>query len=174
MLPFTGVIAALVRRVLPDRVTAAAHAEPLYLDEVYLATPTLAVDRLRMEIGHLGELAGALVRAAAHRPDPRELGTRLVHEAEGVAALYEAGENGGIRRTELGGTQDLSRPVTYFSGGGGLVSTAGDYARFAQMLLAGGTLDGQRLLGRKTVELMMMNHVPAELLPFEIGGIPNP
>jgi CubicO group peptidase (beta-lactamase class C family) len=41
------------------------------------------------------------------------------------------------------------------SGGGGLFSTAGDYARFAQMLLNGGSLEGHRILGRKTVELMM-------------------
>jgi CubicO group peptidase (beta-lactamase class C family) len=47
----------------------------------------------------------------------------------------------------------------YPSGAGGLYSTASDYARFAQMLLDGGTLDGQRVLGRKTVELMLRNHL---------------
>jgi CubicO group peptidase (beta-lactamase class C family) len=47
----------------------------------------------------------------------------------------------------------------YFSGAGGLYSTAGDYARFAQMLLDGGQLDGVSILGRKTVELMMQNHL---------------
>jgi len=45
------------------------------------------------------------------------------------------------------------------SGGGGLVSTAGDYARFLQMLLNNGTLDGARLLGRKTIELMTADHL---------------
>ena len=45
------------------------------------------------------------------------------------------------------------------SGGGGLFSTAGDYARFAQMLANGGTLEGHRILGRKTVELMTANHL---------------
>jgi CubicO group peptidase (beta-lactamase class C family) len=45
------------------------------------------------------------------------------------------------------------------SGGGGLQSTIGDYARFAQMLLNGGQLDGVRIVGRKTVELMMQNHL---------------
>jgi CubicO group peptidase (beta-lactamase class C family) len=48
----------------------------------------------------------------------------------------------------------------YFGGGGGLVSTAEDYARFAQMLLNGGELDGKRLLGRWTVDLMRSVHVP--------------
>jgi len=47
-----------------------------------------------------------------------------------------------------------------FSGGGGLVSTAGDYLRFSQMLLNKGELEGARILGRKTVELMTSNHLP--------------
>jgi len=45
------------------------------------------------------------------------------------------------------------------SGGGGLVSTTMDYARFCQMLLDGGTLDGTRLIGRKTLELMASDHL---------------
>ncbi len=45
------------------------------------------------------------------------------------------------------------------SGGGGLFSTAGDYVRFAQMLLNGGELDGKRLLSPKSVELMRQNHI---------------
>lgn len=49
--------------------------------------------------------------------------------------------------------------TNYPSGAGGLYSTAGDYARFAQMLLGGGTLDGASILGRKTVELMLRNHL---------------
>ncbi len=47
----------------------------------------------------------------------------------------------------------------WFSGGGGLTSTARDYLRFAQMLLNGGALDDARLLSRKTVELMTRNHI---------------
>jgi CubicO group peptidase (beta-lactamase class C family) len=47
----------------------------------------------------------------------------------------------------------------YPSGAGGLYSTAADYLRFCQMLLNAGELDGVRILGRKTVELMMMNHL---------------
>jgi CubicO group peptidase (beta-lactamase class C family) len=52
----------------------------------------------------------------------------------------------------------LERPVME-SGGGGLVSTTMDYARFCQMLLNGGTLDGTPILGRKTLELMASNHL---------------
>ena len=49
------------------------------------------------------------------------------------------------------------------SGGGGLISTAGDYLRFAQMLLGGGAFGGVRLLGRKTVELMTSNHLRGDM-----------
>jgi CubicO group peptidase (beta-lactamase class C family) len=57
---------------------------------------------------------------------------------------------------------------SFLSGGGGLVSTTPDYLRFCQMLLAGGELDGVRILGRKTVELMSANHLPggADLRSF--------
>ena len=47
----------------------------------------------------------------------------------------------------------------WYSGGGGLVSTTGDYLRFCRMLLNGGELDGQRILSRKTIELMTRDHV---------------
>ena len=54
-------------------------------------------------------------------------------------------------------------------GGSGLTMTLRDYARFSQMLLNGGELDGKRLLGRKTVELMTANHLP-EGMPFLFPG----
>jgi CubicO group peptidase (beta-lactamase class C family) len=50
-----------------------------------------------------------------------------------------------------------------------MVSTLSDYARFVQMLLNGGTLEGARLLSPKTVELMTANHLPYALLPFDAG-----
>jgi CubicO group peptidase (beta-lactamase class C family) len=52
----------------------------------------------------------------------------------------------------------LERPVME-SGGGGLVSTTMDYARFCQMLLSGGALDGVRIIGRKTLQLMASDHL---------------
>ena len=57
-------------------------------------------------------------------------------------------------------------PKTYFEaggGGGGVLSTVADYARFAQMLLNGGELDGERILGRKTVQLMTGSHTSEDL-----------
>jgi CubicO group peptidase (beta-lactamase class C family) len=57
---------------------------------------------------------------------------------------------------QLINVQDVPK---FESGGGGLVSTAGDYARFLQMLLNGGRLDGVRFLSRKTLELMTADHL---------------
>jgi CubicO group peptidase (beta-lactamase class C family) len=51
-------------------------------------------------------------------------------------------------------------PPVFLGGGGGLVSTAHDYLRFCRMLLAGGELEGQRILSRKTLGLMTANHLP--------------
>jgi CubicO group peptidase (beta-lactamase class C family) len=49
---------------------------------------------------------------------------------------------------------------TFISGGGGLVSTSADFHRFCRMLLGGGELDGARIVGRKTIELMTRNYLP--------------
>jgi CubicO group peptidase (beta-lactamase class C family) len=57
-------------------------------------------------------------------------------------------------------TSTYLEPPTFLSGGGGLVSTAQDYLQFAQMLANRGQLDGRRILGRKTVELLASNHLP--------------
>ena len=56
----------------------------------------------------------------------------------------------------------LEKPVME-SGGGGLVSTTMDYARFCQMLLNGGSLDGTRIIGRKTLELMASDHLAPDV-----------
>ena len=55
------------------------------------------------------------------------------------------------------------------SGGGGMVSTAEDYYRFAQMLGNGGELDGKRIVAPSSVKLMGSNHVPPELLTGKFG-----
>jgi CubicO group peptidase (beta-lactamase class C family) len=54
---------------------------------------------------------------------------------------------------------DITHAPKMFAGGHGLVSTAADYARFCQMMLDGGVLDGARLLSRKTVEFMTADHL---------------
>lgn len=69
-------------------------------------------------------------------------------------------------------SEKVTGPRTYFEAGGGaggVLSTAADYARFAQMLLNGGELDGVRILGRKTVELMTSSHT-GDMLLLPIPG----
>ena len=61
---------------------------------------------------------------------------------------------------DRGAESAWSRSPRQLSGGGGLVSTALDYHRFCTMLLNGGELDGARVIGRKTLELMTLNHLP--------------
>ena len=65
---------------------------------------------------------------------------------------------------------DFTKPASAPSGGGGLVSTISDYWLFARMLLNRGESNGARILGRKTLEFMTMNHLRSELLPIDIGG----
>jgi CubicO group peptidase (beta-lactamase class C family) len=61
---------------------------------------------------------------------------------------------------------------SFYSGGGGLVSTVEDYYRFCEMLLGGGTRDGKRVLGPRTVDFMTRNHIPggADMSAFATGG----
>lgn len=72
------------------------------------------------------------------------------------------GGRGGRVMYDRGEASAWSRMPRLVSGGGGLVSTARDYHRFCAMCLNGGTLDGARLLGRKTIELMTINHLPGK------------
>ncbi|PTS84591.1 serine hydrolase [Sphingomonas sp. HMWF008] len=67
---------------------------------------------------------------------------------------------GGRVMFDRGAASAWSRMPKLVSGGGGLVSSALDYHRFCTMLLNGGELDGARIVGRKTIELMTMNHLP--------------
>ncbi len=76
------------------------------------------------------------------------------------AANYAPTEEGKIKLQDRPdeGSRWVKEPHSYFSGGGGLVSTAGDYFRFQQMMLNGGELDGVRILSPRTVRLMTASH----------------
>jgi CubicO group peptidase (beta-lactamase class C family) len=80
-----------------------------------------------------------------------------------VAKVYTTGKDGQLTEAKSLVPGEIPYPDErgrlFPSGGGGMFSTIGDYARFGQMLLNGGELDGVRILGRKTVELMEANHL---------------
>ncbi len=88
-------------------------------------------------------LSGGDMSSVAKTPTPAEIALR-----------------GGLKLQESSVDSRFLQPCELFSGGGGLTGTIGDYARFCQMLLNGGELDGERVLGRKTVEYMRLNHLP--------------
>ncbi|MEZ0469645.1 serine hydrolase domain-containing protein [Luteimonas salinilitoris] len=90
-----------------------------------------------------------------------DTGFRVPDDQRGrVADITTMGEDGRLVRDDGPSAVRPGAPLNaYPSGAGGLYSTAGDYARFCQMLLDGGELDGVRILGRKTVELMLQNHL---------------
>jgi CubicO group peptidase (beta-lactamase class C family) len=117
-------------------------------------------------IGHLIELiSGQRLDAYLRERILDPLGMRdtgFVLEDEQVArfaANYERQGDGSLKMID-NPEQSSYRKRSFFSGGGGLLSTAPDYFRFTSMLQNMGELDGTRLLGRKTVELMTMNHLP--------------
>jgi len=99
-------------------------------------------------------------------------------KAHSLAAIYGPDKAGGLKVVKpLGGGGNITKPTRNPWGGGGLVSTIDDYFRFGQMLLNGGELEGVRLLGRKTVEWMLQNHLPEGVHPmgelangFGLGG----
>ena len=92
-------------------------------------------------------------------------GTNYVpREVEGEIKLHPV---------ETAAASEKNGPRKHFGGGGdagGVLSTAGDYARFGQMLLNGGELDGVRILGRKTVDLMVGNHTGDMTIPMTGHG----
>ena len=146
--------------------------------KVLATIPLLHQPGARVEYGLSIDVLGHLVEVVSGMPLNQFFSERIfkplgmtdthffIPEAkhERLATVYERTGDGPIMRKPQEPTVNGSLiystdypyngPQTYFSGGGGLVSTASDYARFAQMMLNGGELDGVRLLSRKTVELM--------------------
>jgi len=120
------------------------------------------------------DVCGYLVQKVAGKPldqvfkerifDPLKMTDTGFHVREGqrsrFAACYDAAPGGGMKLQDDPATSPYLAPPKLLSGGGGLVSTAADYMRFANMLVNRGELDGARILAPKTVDLMASNHLP--------------
>ncbi len=130
--------------------------------------------------GYNTDILGVVVERASGRSLDEYLRTRIFEplkmrdthfylppaKADRFATVYSAGSDGKLERAPTPGTMVsqgayVEGPRKSFSGGAGVLSTAGDYARFLQMMLSGGELEGARILGRKTVELMTVDHIGA-------------
>jgi len=87
-----------------------------------------------------------------------------------LAANYAVGENAKLVTVDVPAhSRHLKKPVLV-TGGAGLVSSAGDYMRFTEMLRNGGELDGVRILSPRTIDLMTLNHLPGRADIEEIPG----
>jgi CubicO group peptidase (beta-lactamase class C family) len=123
------------------------------------------------------DVLGCLVEVISGQPFDTFLQERLIaplgmvdtgfHVREGqgarLAANYGVDANRRPKLIDDPATSRYLKPRRVPSGGGGLVSTMADYLRFCRMLLGKGQLDGTRYLGRKTVELMMSNHLRGDM-----------
>ena len=88
------------------------------------------------------------------------------------AANYERGPDKTLKLLDDPATSAFITEPGFKSGGGGLTGTSADYMRFCEMLRRGGELDGARILGPRTLEVMHMNHLPGgkDLTQVAIGG----
>jgi len=86
-----------------------------------------------------------------------------------LTTLYAPGPDGRLQANTPSIAAEYTAEGRMLSGGGGLLSTVSDYLRYAQMLLNGGELDGQRILKRETVALMMRDHLPRGLTPITVA-----
>lgn len=130
------------------------------------------------------DVCGYLVQAIADQPLGDYLHENIIDPLGMVDTGYEIPDEKLGRLTSLYGslrpedpymklldspeTSSHRPPVNNQRGGSGLLSTAADYIKFAQMVADGGTYEGHRYLGRKTVELMTSNHLPMSMLPLAV------
>jgi CubicO group peptidase (beta-lactamase class C family) len=121
------------------------------------------------EYGHSTDVLGRVVEVAAGQALDAFVAERVLQPLKmGDTAWYVAPEKVKRFAQPAPGTEknwfpetliDFTKPATLFAGGHGLVTTAGDYLRFSQMLANGGELEGVRILGPRTVQYMAADHV---------------
>lgn len=179
--------------VAADRWTAAGihgyyfsdRDEPIAATVARMASlPASAQPGDKWVYGYSTDILGAVVERASGMPLDEFLDERIFqplgmtdthfylppNKRDRLATLYAVIEGKLERAPENGWNGQgafVNGPRKSFSGGAGLVSTAMDYARFLQMILNGGELDGERVLGRKTIELMTVDHLVD--VPFRPG-----
>jgi len=142
------------------------------------ALPFVAQPGTRFVYGYNTDILGCVIERVSGQPFDAFLQARVLgplrmsdtrfflppEQRDRLAAVYAATDRGGYLRADDGSRGQgayVDGPRASFSGGAGLLSTAADYARFLQMMLNGGALDGARVLAPATVALMTRDHVGA-------------
>ena len=134
------------------------------------------------------DVLGRLIEVASGQPFDQFLAERIFQQLgmtdtgfyvpaekiDRLAGMYGPKPTGGLQTIDApeGGTGHISptsfiKKPRFLSAGGGLVSTASDFARFCLMLSGKGTLSGKRLMKAESVELMTRNHLPQHLIPLD-------
>ena len=116
------------------------------------------------------DVLGRVIEIVSGQPFDQFLQSRLFAPLHMVDSGFSVPEDKLARLVAVPGAQpqplsdgDVGKPQTFFSGGGGIVSTVPDFLRFCQMLLNGGELDGVRILKPETVRLMTTNSLPPKM-----------
>lgn len=134
------------------------------------------------QYGHSIDILGRYVEAVSGQPLDEFLRERIFKplkmtdtdfwvpagKKDRIAQMYSQRRDGSLERGRE--SEQLLEKPKCFLGGQGLVGTAGDYARFCQMLLNKGELDGARVLKRETVEMMFQNHLKNMPTTYGLGG----
>lgn len=149
----------------------------------YLARqPLLSQPGAHWYYGFSGDVLGRIVEVVSGQPYDRFLDERVFQplrmtdtgfvvptdQWDRLAEVYAPDDDGGLVNATARVPQSNSyrEGETFFSGGGGLVGTAGDYLGFCQMLLNGGELDGVRIIEPDTAALMTRNHLREDQGPL--------
>src|SRR5436309_10080872 len=150
-------------RLRSRKITNAEHAA------LVASLPLMCQPGAEWNYSRSTDILGRIIEVVSGKPLSAYLTERILAPLQMAETAFHTGEQNAGRLAEPFATDPwngdkvqlfnmLEQPVME-SGGGGLVSTTMDYARFCQMLLNGGMLDGNRIIGRKTLDLMASDHL---------------
>ncbi|HYD06932.1 MAG TPA: serine hydrolase domain-containing protein [Reyranella sp.] len=153
-------------KVMDDNQTNAQMAEKLAKLALLYQPGT------RWEYSMSTDVLGRVVEVASGMPLDKFIEDRITKPLKMGDTAFEASpdkKDRGARpqkegpKNEVPNVPEITLKSTWKSGGGGMVGTAADYARFIQMFANGGQLDGARILSRKTIDLMTADHLPPDI-----------
>jgi CubicO group peptidase (beta-lactamase class C family) len=164
-----GMVQQLYResRLRSRKITNAEHAA------MVAALPLVCQPGAEWNYSRSTDILGRIIEVVSGKTLGAYLTERILAPLQMAETAFFTGEENATRLAEAFPTDPWSgEDVKLFnmlekpameSGGGGLVSTIMDYARFCQMLLGKGSLDGERVIGRKTLELMASDHLSPQV-----------